>query len=151
MADPISFQVTVDSLDPHALARFWAAALHYELEVDSGFISQMLAEGRATEDDVIEQDGELFWVIGAAIRDPRGPARGTPDHRDARRLLFLRVDDPTPGKNRWHLDLNVGEDRIEPEVERLTAFGAQERYRIAEHGQRHVTMADPEGNLFCVQ
>lgn len=151
MPTPVSFQVTVDSLDPHALARFWAAALHYELEVDADFIRRMVAEGHATDEDVVEHEGELFWSIGSAIRDPRGPARGTADARYARRVLFLRVADPTPGKNRWHLDLNVGEDRIDAEVARLTELGAEERYRVAEHGARHVTMADPEGNLFCVQ
>lgn len=151
MSAPISFQVTVDSHDPHALARFWAAALHYDLELETGFIQGLLDAGRITSEDVVEEDGELFFAIGAAIRHPHGPGRHTPDERDARRILFLRVEDPTPGKNRWHLDLNVGEDRIEDEVARLTAFGAEERYRIAEHGQRHVTMADPEGNLFCVQ
>ena len=28
-----------------------------------------------------------------------------PDHRGVRRILFFRVDDPTPGKNRMHVDL----------------------------------------------
>lgn len=151
MSGPISFQVTVDCRDPHALARFWAAALHYELERDTAFIRGLLDAGTVSEDEVVEIDGELFFTIGAAIRHPFDAGRHTPDARDARRVLFLRVADPTPGKNRWHLDLNVGEEHLDAEVERLTAFGAEERYRLVEHGQRHVTMADPEGNLFCLQ
>jgi hypothetical protein len=138
---PVDFQVTVDALDPHALAKFWAAALGYDNEDHSDFIAQLLEQGVATEDDVIEVDGRLAWRTGAAIRHPDG----------GRRILFMHVADPTPGKNRWHLDLNVGRDRIDTEVARLTALGAKERYRVDEPGAFHTTMADPEGNLFCVQ
>jgi hypothetical protein len=148
---PLAFQVTVDCRDPHAQARFWAAALHYELEVDTAMVRALLAAGQARPDDVVEIDGDLFWAIGSAIRHPGDPAPGEPGARSRRRLLFLAVPEPATAKNRWHLDLNVGPDRIEDEVARLVALGAEERYRIAEHGQRHVTLADPEGNLFCVQ
>jgi predicted enzyme related to lactoylglutathione lyase len=63
-------------------------------------------------------------------------------------LLFLRVPDPTPGKNRMHIDLTP--DDQQAEVERLIALGA----RHADIGQgpdvSWVVMADPEGNEFCV-
>ena len=61
------------------------------------------------------------------------------------------------GKNRLHLDVRVGgrgedaRDLIDAEVARLTALGAVEQYRIDEPAGFHTTMADPEGNLFCVQ
>lgn len=151
MTTPIGFQVTVDCLDPHAQARFWAAALRYEVEDDTAFVREMLAAGHATDDDVVEIDGRLFWSIGSAIRHPDAVGDLSAARRSGQRVLFLRVTDPTPGKNRWHLDLNVGEDHLEAEVQRLVELGATEQYRIAEHGQRHVTMADPESNLFCVQ
>ena len=66
-------------------------------------------------------------------------------------LGFQQVDDPTPGKNRLHLDLNVGAERRDGEVERLRQLGAEVLYEIDEPGGHHVTMADPEGNEFCVQ
>jgi hypothetical protein len=140
---PIAFQVTVDAVDPHRLARFWAEALHYDLEDHDSFIRQLLTQGVASEDDVVEVDGRLAWKTGAAIRHPGAPPIG--------RVLFMAVPDPTPGKNRWHLDLNVGKDQIDAEVARLTALGATKQYNVDEPGAFHTTMTDPEGNLFCVQ
>lgn len=151
MTMPLGFQVTVDALDPHALARFWAEVLGYEVEDVTAFIRGLLDAGQVTEDDVLEIGGRLHWRIGCGIRHPDAVGDLPRARQAGQRLLFLRVEDPTPGKNRWHLDVAVGEERVDAEVERLTGLGAQERYRIAEHGQRHVTMADPEGNLFCVQ
>jgi hypothetical protein len=139
--EPISFQVTVDSADPHAQARFWAAALGYGVEDNHDFVKQMLDAGVATEDDVTEIDGRLFWRTGAAVRHPAG----------APRLLFMHVPEPKAVKNRWHLDLNVGREHIDAEVARLTGLGARELYRVDEPGAFHTTMADPEGNEFCVQ
>ena len=54
-------------------------------------------------------------------------------------------------KNRMHLDVNVGRSSIEAEVARLTALGARELWKVDEPGAFHTTMADPEGNEFCVQ
>jgi hypothetical protein len=138
---PIEFQVTVDATDPHALAKFWASALGYDNEDHSDFIRSLLDQGVASADDVIEVDGKLAWRIGNGIRHPDS----------GRRILFMRVTDPTPGKNRWHLDLNVGKEHIDAEVARLTTIGAKELYKVDEPGAHHTTMADPEGNLFCVQ
>ena len=53
-------------------------------------------------------------------------------------------------KNRVHLDLHVGEDRREAEVERLTGLGASRLWDGQQGPHRWVTMADPEGNEFCV-
>ena len=63
-------------------------------------------------------------------------------------LAFQRVADPTPGKNRLHLDVRA-EDPAQ-EVERLLADGATEvaRQRFGEFSW--VTLADPEGNVFDV-
>lgn len=151
MTTPIGFQITFDAADPHAQASFWAAALGYEVEIDSDFIRSILDQGLATEDDVLEIDGELFWRTGSAIRHPADLDTGPHDDPAPRRLLFMAVPEPKAGKNRVHLDLNVGRDRIDDEVARLTDLGARELYRIAEPGAFHTTMADPEGNEFCVQ
>lgn len=63
-------------------------------------------------------------------------------------LAFQKVDEPTPGKNRIHLDL-VAQDRSAT-VRRLLDAGAT---LIAERempGMSWVTLADPAGNQFCV-
>src|SRR5690349_367217 len=98
---PISVQVTIDCVDPHAQARFWAAALGYDQEDHSGLIRSLLDQGIASANDVIEVDGRLAWRPLAAIRHPDDPPYGAPGGRDARRVLFQQVPDPTPGKNRW--------------------------------------------------
>jgi predicted enzyme related to lactoylglutathione lyase len=65
-------------------------------------------------------------------------------------LSFARVDEPKPGKNRLHIDLNP--DDRDGEVERLVNMGA----RHVDIGQGEgpdvtwVVLADPEGNEFCV-
>ena len=60
------------------------------------------------------------------------------------RYLFQRVQEPKRHKNRLHLDLRS--DDLEAEVARLIDRGAVELYRI----DANVTMADPEGNEFCI-
>jgi hypothetical protein len=151
MTGPIGFQITVDATDPHAQARFWAAALGYQLEIGSEFIRSILDQGLATQDDVVEIDGELFWRTGSAIRHPDDVGTGPFEDPAPRRLLFMAVPEAKTVKNRVHLDLNVGRDRIDAEVARLTGLGARELYRIDESGAFHATLADPEGNEFCVQ
>jgi hypothetical protein len=64
------------------------------------------------------------------------------------RLGFQKVDDPTPGKNRVHLDL-TGADR-EAEVSRLIELGASETARHNAGDFVWVVLADPAGNAFCV-
>lgn len=67
---------------------------------------------------------------------------------DAPTLAFQKVEDPTPGKNRLHLDVLT--DDLPAEVERLRAAGAG---LVAERGDenfRWVTLTDPAGNEFCV-
>lgn len=151
MTTPIGFQLTFDAIDPHAQARFWAAALGYHLEADDTLIHELLDRGVVTRDDVVEIDGTLFWRTGSAIRHPDDLAVGPFEDPAPRRLLFLAVPEPKSVKNRLHLDLNVGRERIDDEVARLTGLGARELYRVDEPGTYHATMADHEGNEFCVQ
>jgi catechol 2,3-dioxygenase-like lactoylglutathione lyase family enzyme len=67
-------------------------------------------------------------------------------------LLFIPVPEPKRGKNRLHLDLVPVDGTLDEEVARLTALGASV---VADHrrddGTGWVTMADPEGNEFCVE
>jgi hypothetical protein len=148
-AVPVWFQVTVDSDDPHAQARLWAAALGYLREDPHDVVEAVVAAGWADRDqDTVEIDGRRAFATATGIVHP--------DDVDAprgskRRILFQHVADREPGKNKWHLDLNVGREQIDAEVARLTALGATEQYKVDEPSGFHTTMADPEGNLFCVQ
>ena len=82
---------------------------------------------------VEENEGWFVTVAGG---------KGTP------MLGFQKVDDPTPGKNRVHLDL-VAADR-EAEVSRLLAAGATLVAHREMPGFQWTTLADPDGNEFCV-
>jgi len=64
------------------------------------------------------------------------------------RLGFQRVDAPTTGKNRAHLDFHTAD--LEPEVQRLVGLGATEieRHSFGDFGW--VVLTDPDGNVFCV-
>jgi predicted enzyme related to lactoylglutathione lyase len=64
------------------------------------------------------------------------------------RLGFQKVPDPTPGKNRVHLDFSAVD--VDAEVSRLTAAGANEVGRHKFDNFRWVVLSDPEGNVFCV-
>jgi hypothetical protein len=60
------------------------------------------------------------------------------------------VPEPKTVKDRIHLDLHVGEDRRETEVARILALGATKLWDGQQGPQSWVTLADPEGNEFCV-
>ena len=64
------------------------------------------------------------------------------------RLAFQKVDDPTPGRNKLHLDLVA--DDLDAEVDRLSAAGASVVEPRSAGDFRWVTLADPDGNEFCV-
>jgi hypothetical protein len=142
---PYHVQVTQDAADPHTLADWWAETLGWEVEPsDEAFIRRMIEEGQATESDTKVHNGVLVWRAGAAIRHPEGAAAGAP------RVLFQEVPEGKTVKNRMHLDVHVGTDDIAAVADKLVARGA----RILHHGRQGpytwITMADPEGNEFCV-
>ncbi|NLE70970.1 MAG: VOC family protein [Actinomycetales bacterium] len=78
-------------------------------------------------------DDDAFVVVEAGD----GPALG-----------FQRVAEPTPGKNRVHVDLTAPDH--EAEAARLVAAGATEVARHEGGGTAWVVLADPAGNHFCV-
>ena len=92
-----TIQIAVDAADPHALARFWAAAVGYDVEDHHDIVAEMLERGFAGADDTVEIDGRLAWRDAAACRDPRGTGP---------RLLFQAVPEPKTVKDRIHLDLH---------------------------------------------
>ncbi len=138
------FQVTQDSADPHALADWWAETLGWEVEPsDEAFIRRMIDQGYASEDDTTIHRGVLVWKEGAAIRHPDGLQRGP-------RVLFQLVGEEKTVKNRMHLDVRVGTDDVEAVVGKLTARGARFLHNGRQGPHSWVTLADPEGNEFCV-
>jgi catechol 2,3-dioxygenase-like lactoylglutathione lyase family enzyme len=66
------------------------------------------------------------------------------------RLLFQRTDDVRPPKNSLHLDLHVPRADLTAAVERALGLGAREVAQQRYDEMAWTTLADPEGNLFCV-
>lgn len=138
-------QVVFDAADPHALARFWAEALRYEHEDIGAFVQGLLDAGHVPAELTIEVAGERRWRTLASIRHPDDPV----DERGAglgRRILFQAVPEPKTVKNRVHLDLLVGPESHDAEVERLVALGAQVVSVHDGADGRWTLLVDPEGN-----
>ncbi len=69
--------------------------------------------------------------------------------RDGDILLLQRVPEPKSGKNRMHLDITTPD--IEAKAKELEVIGAVRLTEVMEQfNSRWITMADPEGNEFCV-
>jgi hypothetical protein len=138
------FQVAVDCADPHTLADWWAETLGWQVErQDEAFIRRMISAGYATESDTKLHNGALVWKEGAAIHHPEGSQR-------APRMLFQSVPEPKAVKNRMHLDVHIGADDVEPAITALIARGAKYLHEGQQGPHTWVTLADPEGNEFCV-
>jgi predicted enzyme related to lactoylglutathione lyase len=65
-------------------------------------------------------------------------------------MLFQLVPEPKTVKNRMHLDVRIGTDDVERTVAALTARGAKFLHTGRQGPHSWVTLADPEGNEFCV-
>jgi hypothetical protein len=138
-------QVVFDAADPDKIAHFWAEALGYIIQPPPpGYDSwqQLLAEMGVPESD---------WDRASAAVDPDG---------NGPRIFVQKVPEPKSVKNRVHLDINVAgrstppdqrRPKVDAEVERLEKIGATRLYVLEDYGEYCVTMADPEGNEFCVQ
>lgn len=121
--------VVVDCTHPASLARFWTDALdgYSFAPYDAAEIARLHSLGI----DDVEDDPTVLI---------EGPA-------DAPRFFFQRVHEGKVGKNRLHLDLTA--DDPTAELARLLELGASTLAdrRSSEHW---VTLADPEGNEFCL-
>jgi len=112
--------LVVDAAEPARLARFWAAALRWEVGGE--------------EDDEVD-------VLPGGYRYP-DPA--------ALALVFVPVPEPKTVKNRVHLDLaTTSAAHQAAEVERLLGLGAVPA-DIGQGDVPWQVLADPEGNEFCV-
>jgi catechol 2,3-dioxygenase-like lactoylglutathione lyase family enzyme len=124
--------ITIACEDPDRLARFWAAALDYEVqEAPPDFMDHWLAEGR-------DPNG------AAAIVDPEG----------RRPRFFFQKKEKTPTEVvPLHLDIRF--DDPNAAVKRLLELGATfveaKSEAIGPYETHWVVMRDPEGNGFCVQ
>ena len=119
----LNVQIVVDCHDPDFLAGFWAAALGYE---------KQWSWDEATTQDMLEGGLEPEHVNSHyAVIDPAG-----------RVDLFQRVPERKQIKNRLHLDLEVGEERVEAMVEKLTALGRRPRFELSrttlDHSRRSI-------------
>lgn len=65
-------------------------------------------------------------------------------------MLFQLVPEPETVKNRMHLDLRIGGDDPEQVRAALEARGATFLHNGSQGPQTWITMADPEGNEFCL-
>ena len=100
----------------------------------------------------------VFWSnVLDFTEDPDDP--NEPGHEEcliisqdrSQLLLFITVLDGKTVKNRVHLDLRPADGTREQETERILALGAS---LLADHrrpdGGGWITLADPEGNEFCI-
>jgi hypothetical protein len=143
--DGFAVQVTIDSADPHTLARWWAETLRWEVEPhDEDFIRSMIEQGHATEAETCIYDGALVWREGAAIQPVGDPNEGQP------RILFQLVSEPKTVKNRVHLDVRPTSPDLAALRDELVARGATVVGGGRQGPHEWVTLADPEGNEFCV-
>lgn len=120
--------VCVDAEHALTLARFWDAVLetHTLREIDDEWRAELAADGVDPED------------VGSVPLDPVDSA--------GVRIWFNTVPDPTPGKNRLHLDVDLTSDE---ELQRLLDLGAVVVSRPEDHAERWWILADVEGNQFC--
>jgi Glyoxalase-like domain len=136
---PLKIDLALDCANPKRLAEFWKLAL--------GYVDAPPPPPFATTQEWLTHHGvpEEEWDLGAWLCDPAdvGP-----------RLFLQGVPEPKVAKNRLHMDVRVArrdaEDRwarIIEMAERLRVAGAT---TLAQYAGRHIVMADPEGNEFCV-
>jgi Glyoxalase-like domain len=112
--------LVIDALDPPRLARFWSAALGWDVAAEEPPVVDVCPPGYTYPDPV------------------------------ALPLVFVPVAEPKTGKNRVHLDLateSAGHQAAE--VDRLLSLGAAAA-DIGQGDVPWVVLADPEGNEFCV-
>jgi len=150
-----TLQLTIDTHDPAPLVAFWCQAL--------GYVPQPPPDGF---------DTWKAWYLSVGVPDDELPALGDAvdrliDPDGVGPLIFFRLT-PTrlDERSRIHLDLDiaVAEDGsrlpfaeryapVRTKADELVAAGGT-ILRVAdepEHEHFHITMTDPEGNVFCLR
>jgi hypothetical protein len=146
----VPYKICIDCAEPHRLAAFWAVALEFVVEDHAALVQRLLDAGVVTEAEVTTVDGRLAWRDAAAVRDPDGPVNEATGTGLGGRVLFQKVPEEKTVKNRVHLDLHVGAEHRPAVVARLTELGGRVLWEGQQGPNSWVTMADPEGNEFCV-
>jgi hypothetical protein len=95
-----------------------------------------------------------FWgsALGSTPTSGGAPVYLPPAGPGGFAMFFQPRGGPRPDHQASHLDLTVPWGSREAEVERLVGLGATRRWDVLEEVPhvRWTTLADPEGNLFCV-
>ncbi|NYE95531.1 hypothetical protein FHU41_001781 [Psychromicrobium silvestre] len=139
-----SLQIAVDATNPHAQADWWAETLGWQVEPSNEeFIRSMVKQGHASESDTLIHRGTLVWKDGQAINPPE-------EVRDGSRILFQTAPESKTVKNRVHWDVRLGGDNKDDLRSALEARGARFLWEGHQGPHSWYTMADPEGNEFCI-
>ena len=143
----LKIQIVVDCKNPHELADWWAETLDWAVEPqDEVFIHSMIEQGFATEAETTTHQGRLVWREGAAIRPPEELDAKAPAHR----VLFQIVPEEKSVKNRVHWDVRLAGGDKDAVRAALVARGATFLWSANQGPHSWHTMADPEGNEFCI-
>jgi hypothetical protein len=111
------------------------------MKINIGMVNFDCLDPAATAAWWAEQlDGTVTTVIPEAFFIVDSPSNPT--------LAFQQVPDPTPGKNRIHLDL-VAEDRAAA-VAAFVAAGATVLAQFEHPGVAWTVLIDPAGFQFCI-
>ena len=144
----VGFQLVIDCADPEPLARFWAAALGYELEPPPDGFASWDAYWRDVGVPEAELGGGEDRIVDPSWEGPR--------------IWFQVVPERKVIKNRWHIDIGVSggrsvpletrKQRVDAEAARLVELGARFGRVLDTEGLDHyaVAMLDPEGNEFDI-
>ncbi|MEV0284646.1 MULTISPECIES: VOC family protein [unclassified Kribbella] len=118
-------ELAIDCADPRGLAQFWCAVLDYVVQN--------------------EEEGGVITIGSPLV--PEGKKRPGPVPPT---LTFAPVPEGKIVKNRLHIDVNATDRDQDDEVRRLLDLGARHA-DVGQTGEESwVTLADPEGNEFCV-
>lgn len=141
-----TIQICIDCENAHDQADWWAETLGWVLEpTDQEFIESLLQQGFASPEQLIEHNGQRVWKDGAAICRP-----GEEAAPDRLRILFQPVPEPKTVKDRIHLDVHLNGRTKDEARSDLEARGAVFLYAESQGPSTWYTMADPEGNEFCI-
>ena len=95
-----------------------------------------------------------FWasVTGALPAEGRDNVYLPPAGPDGIGMFFNPVTGTDPQRQTFHVDLNVPYEERQREVERLLNLGATYKWEVLDEfpNVKWTTLADPEGNFFCV-
>jgi Glyoxalase-like domain len=115
--------IVLDCRQAAPLARFWAAALEWQV--------------RAYD------DAEIARLAGLGLTPDTDPTVAVDAPDGSLELFCVEVPEPKAAKNRMHIDIRV---RDRAHFEELCALGA----KVGERRSDLVVMADPEGHEFCI-